>query len=144
MTMGQVDVTSLQGEELGYVNMNKIKPYQEPKTSQAYALQIMASHILESELRAKRSQLPEKNVTSSTTISKSRNEVISPAKISYYPYQKTLDEEDLDIHRMMLEGYYVQPSSLRSQCSQRGHHEKVKAYLFPTNVKGNREEHFLK
>ena len=31
-----VDVTTLHGESLGWVNMNKLKPYQEPESTQAY------------------------------------------------------------------------------------------------------------
>ena len=53
---GSVDVTTLQGEELGRVNMNKLKPYQEPETTQAYALQILACHLLEAEIKAKKPQ----------------------------------------------------------------------------------------
>lgn len=48
---GSVNVTTLQGKQLGRVNMKKLKPYQEPKTSQAYALQNLACHILEAKLR---------------------------------------------------------------------------------------------
>ena len=48
---GSVDATTLQGEELGRV---KFKPYQEPQTTQAYALEILACHILEAEIRAKK------------------------------------------------------------------------------------------
>ena len=40
-----MDVTTLQGEDLGRVNMNKLKSYQESETTQAYALQILACHI---------------------------------------------------------------------------------------------------
>ena len=36
---GLVDVTTLQGESLGRVNMNKLKPYQELDTTQTYALE---------------------------------------------------------------------------------------------------------
>ncbi len=50
-------VTTLQGEEFGQVNMNKLKPYQEPETTQAYALQILACHILEAEIRTKKPQI---------------------------------------------------------------------------------------
>jgi hypothetical protein len=35
---GSVDITTLQGDELGRVNMSKLKPYQEPETTQAHAV----------------------------------------------------------------------------------------------------------
>ena len=41
---GTVDVTTLEHQELGRINMSKIKPYHEPETAAAYALQALACH----------------------------------------------------------------------------------------------------
>ena len=98
---GSLDVTTLQGESLGRVNMNKLKPYQEPDTTQAYTLQILAWHILEAEIRAKQNHLHKRSSTPKfpiATFSQSNEETISDTESTPYQDQKTLDAEDLDIH----------------------------------------------
>ena len=50
---GLVEVTTLQGDSLGRVNMNKLKPYHELESTQTYALQILACHLLEAEMKEK-------------------------------------------------------------------------------------------
>ena len=93
--------------------MNKLKPYQEPETTQAYASQILACHMLEAEIRPKQNHLHEKNGTTQipiTTFSQSNEETISHNESSPYQDQKTLDTKKLEVHRAMLERYYIQPS----------------------------------
>lgn len=112
---GSVDVTTLQGVSLGRVNMNKLKPYQELDSTQAYALQILACHILEAGIRAEQNQLHNKNdITKhqSTSFSQPNGGVILHNEPIPYPDQYTRDAEDLEVHRVMLEGYWVQPSTL--------------------------------
>jgi hypothetical protein len=112
---GSIDVTTLQGESLGQVNMNKLKPYQEPESTQAYALQILACHIHEAEIRAKHNHLHKKNATTqpqSTSFSHQNRETILSTEPTLYPNQKTLEAEDLEVHQVMLEGYWAQPSTL--------------------------------
>ena len=111
---GSVDVTTLQGDELGRVNMNKLKPYQEPETTQAYALQILACHLLEAKIKAKKSQIQNKDLSQPLLIPSNQG-TTSHTKPLPYPDQATLDEEDLEIHRIMLEGYYAQPTKLWEQ-----------------------------
>jgi GTP cyclohydrolase FolE2 len=41
---GTIDITTLEHQELGRVNMNKIKPYYEPKIAATYTLQTLAYH----------------------------------------------------------------------------------------------------
>ena len=136
---GSVDVTTLQGDNLGRVNMNKLKPYQEPETTQAYALQILARHILEKELKAKQSDLPKNNVISPTTSTALRRGTVPQTQTTSYPDQRTLDEEDLEIHRIMLEGYYVQPSNQKNQSAPPIPHDEVKAH--PINKEKGRVVH---
>ena len=112
-----MDVTTLQGEELGRVNMNKLKPYQEPQTTQAYALQILACHLLEAELRAKKPQTHDDSHIPQTALTPSKQETISCTESTYHPDQATLDAEDLEIHRIMLESYHIQPVRLRKTTS---------------------------
>jgi hypothetical protein len=112
---GSVDVTTLQGEKLGRVNMNKLKPYQEPETTQAYALQILACHLLEAKIKAKKSRIQDKKKISQPLLTPSSQDMITYAESIPYPDQAALEKEDLETHRTMLEGYYVQPSKLRDQ-----------------------------
>ena len=71
---GSVDVTTLQGDSLGQVNMNKLKPYHEPETTQAYALQILACHLLETEFKKEQNQLPKRGgITQSPTTPSKEN-----------------------------------------------------------------------
>lgn len=44
---GLVDATTLHNQKLGRVNVSKIKPYHEPETTKAYALQALICHILD-------------------------------------------------------------------------------------------------
>jgi hypothetical protein len=124
-----VDVTILEEDSLGQVNMKKLKPYQEPKTTQAYALQILACHILETEIRAKKNHLHKRSSYTQfpiTTSSQSNEDTISHTGSTPYQDQETQEAEVLEVHRVMLEGYYVEPSSLGCQTSQHGRHNKVK------------------
>jgi hypothetical protein len=122
---GSVDVTTLQGEELGRVNMNKLKPYQEPETTQAHALQILACHLLEAEIKAKKSQTQNKDILK--PLLKSSNQgTTSHTKPLPYPDQATLEEEDLEIHHIMLENYYAQPTKFWEQGVTRPHDHKAK------------------
>jgi hypothetical protein len=114
---GSVDVTTLQGDSLGRVNMDKLKPYQEPESTQAYALQILARHILEKEIRAKQSHVYKGTSTTQiplTTSSQSNEETISQTASTPYQEQGILEAEDFEVHRIMLEGYYIQPSTYES------------------------------
>ena len=112
---GSVDVTTIQGESLGHVNMNKLKPYQEPESTQVYTLQIMACHILEAKIRAKQSHLHKKNnTTQPRDVSYQNGETILTNDSTTYPDQRTLEAEDLEIHQVMLESYWVEPSLLNN------------------------------
>ena len=62
--------------------MNKLKPYQELKTTQAYALQILACHLLEAKIKAKKSQVHLKINTSRPLLTPSSQETI--------PYPKNM------------------------------------------------------
>ena len=137
-----MDVTTLQGDNLGRVNMNKLKPYQEPETTQAYALQILARHILEKELKAKQSDLPKNNVISPTTSTALRRGTVPQTQATSYPDQRTLDEEDLEIHRIMLEGYYAQPSSQKNRSAPPIPHDEGKAH--PISKENGRVVHTSK
>ena len=46
-----VDVTTLEHQDLGRINMSKIKPYHEPETTAAYTLQALACHNLQEQLK---------------------------------------------------------------------------------------------
>ena len=123
---GSVDVTTLQGEDLGQVNMNKLKPYQELESTQAYVLQILACHILKAEIRAKKNHLHERNNPTqpqNTAFSHHNGETILPIEPNPYPDQETLKTEDLEVHQVMLEGYWVQPSLLGNNGWQLQNHE---------------------
>ena len=112
---GSVDVTTLQGESLGRVNINKLKPYQELESTQAYALQILACHILEAAIRAEQKHLHKRNKTTqpqNTSSFRQNGETTLPMELTLYPNQETLESEDLEVHQIMLEGYWVQPSIL--------------------------------
>ena len=92
--------------------MNKLKPYQEPKSTQAYALQILARHFLETEIRAKQNHLYKETSTTQiplTTSSHSTKETISHPGSTSHQSQETLDAEDLEMHRVMLEVYHIHP-----------------------------------
>jgi hypothetical protein len=111
---GSVDVTTLQGDSLGRVNMNKLKPYQEPESTQAYALQILARHILEKEIRAKQNHLYKETSTTQiplTTSSQPNEGTISHTGSTSYQSQETLDAEDSEMHSVMLEVYHIHPST---------------------------------
>jgi hypothetical protein len=114
---GSVDVTTLQGDSLGRVNMNKLKPYQEPETTQAYALQILVCHILEADIKAKQNYSHKENehtCVPTITSSQAKEETISQTASTPYQEQGILEAEDLEVHRIMLEGYYIQPSTYES------------------------------
>jgi hypothetical protein len=105
---GSVDVTTMQGEDLGLVNLNKLRPYHEPESTQAYALQILACHIHEAKIRAKHNHLHKKNATTqpqSTSFPHPNREAISLTVPTLYPNQKTLGAEDF-------KGYWAQPFTL--------------------------------
>ena len=101
--------------------MNKLKPYQEPESTQAYALQILACHVLEAEIRAKKTHIHERDDPTQpqdTSFSHHDGGTTLAVKPTPYPDQATLDAEDLEIHQIMLEGYWAQPSPLRNDISQ--------------------------
>ena len=107
--------------------MNKLKPYEEPETIQAYALQILVCHILEVEIRPKRTHSKNSTTKSPITIfSQPSEETISHTESTHYQDSEILEAEDLEIHQIMREGYYVQPSIL---CGQNPH------YMYPSRVK---------
>ena len=127
-----MDITTLHGESLGRVNRNKLKPCQKPETTQAYALQILACHILEAEIRAKKNHLHKKKSTPQfpiTIFSQSNKEIISHTRCTPYQDQETLEVEDLEVHQVMLEGYWAQPSKLGNNkpqhvCDERSYSPK--------------------
>ena len=106
---GSVDVTTLQGDSLGRVNMNKLKPYHEPETTQAYALQILACHLLETELKKERNHLPKRGTITQSPTTPSKDTITTHTDPTSHPDQATLDAEDLEVHRVMLEVYWAQP-----------------------------------
>lgn len=140
------DVTTLQRDSLGRVNMNKLKPYQKLETTQAYDLQILTCHILETKIQAKQDHLHKGTSTAQfpiTTSSQLNEETISHIGSTYYQDQETLDAEDWKVHRVMLEGYCVQPSSLGGQSSQHGHLDKVKSTMEDNTLDNTQEEYAI-
>ena len=107
---GSVDVTTLQGESLGRVNMNKLKPYHEPETTRAYALQIIACHLLEAEMKANQHQFKDDTII---THPQPKGKPTSPTESTPYQEDETLEAQDLEIHQVMLESYWAQPSPLK-------------------------------
>ena len=125
---GPIDVTTLHGESLGQVNMNKLKPYHEPYSTQTYALQILACHILEAEIRAKHDHLHRRNNTTqpqSTSSSQPNEGTMLPTEFTPYPNQETIEAEDLEIHQVWLEGYWIQHSTLGNDKSQHRNYEVI-------------------
>jgi hypothetical protein len=85
--------------------MNKLKLYQEPETIQAYALQILACHILEAKIKAKRSYSRKDNGpihVHTITSSQTKEEIISHTESTPYQDQGILEAEDLEVHRIIL------------------------------------------
>jgi hypothetical protein len=106
--------------------MNKLKPYQEPESTQAYALQILACHILEAEIRAKQNQSHERINTTQpqdTSFPHNDGETILTTETTPYPDRETLEAEDLEIHQVMLESYFVHPSIPANDGGQHQNHE---------------------
>ena len=100
--------------------MNKLKPYQEPETTQAYALQILACHLLEAKIKDKKNHLPKNSdITQSptTTHSQSKEMIISHTRPTRYQETETLEAEDLEVHQIMQEGYWAQPSTFKNTTS---------------------------
>lgn len=64
-----MDVNTLQGQSSGRVNMNKLNPCQEPSSTQAYALQILAWHIMEAEIKADHKNLENESTTTQSSAS---------------------------------------------------------------------------
>lgn len=136
---GSVDVTTLQGESLGRVNMNKLKPYQEPETTQAYALQILACHILEAEIKNKRDHAPKTDSTTQSPNTSSKKNTTPTTGSTSYPDQATLDAEDLEVHQVMLEVYGTQPTPLEDNNPQHmghGQTNSLKGHYTPIKPLG--------
>lgn len=75
----------------------------------------MACRIHEAEIRAEQNLLHKKdklNQPQHTSFSHQNEETILPTELNLYPTQETLESEDLEIHHVMLESYWVQPSPL--------------------------------
>ena len=73
-------------------------------------MQILACHILEAEIRAKQN-LAKNNTTKSpiTTLSQPSKETIAHTESTPYQDQETLEAEDLEVHQVLIEGYFAQP-----------------------------------
>ena len=111
--------------------MNKLKPYHEPETTQAYALQILACHLLETELRGKQNHLPTKSGITQSPTTPSKEKITPHTGSTINSDQATLEAEDLEIHRAMLEVYWAQPSTLG------GHNPQLMWDEETNSLKGN-------
>ena len=83
---------------------------------------------MQTDIRAKKNHLHKKSDTTLspiTTPPQSSAETISYTKSTPYQDQETLEAEDLEIHQIMLEGYWVQPIKLEQTYFQHMHYEEI-------------------